>query len=115
MNKNALKQFKKERRARRTRARVNGTADRPRLRVTRSLTKISCQLIDDVAGKTIGFADDRNATGTKTEKALAVGKAIAEIAAKNNITTIVFDRGSYVYHGRVKALAEGAREGGLIF
>ncbi len=115
MNTNAHKQFKKYRRAHRTRARISGTAERPRLRVTRTLAHISCQLIDDVNGKTLAYADDRNEKGTKTEKAMAVGKTIAELAKKQNVATVVFDRGSFLYHGRVKALADGAREGGLVF
>lgn len=109
------KQFKKKRRSHRTRSRFSGTAEQPRLSVTRSLRHISAQLIDDTTGTTLVSANDTDAKGTKTEKALAVGKQIAEAAKAKGIEAVVFDRGSYQYHGRVKAVAEGAREGGLKF
>ena len=99
----------------RIRMTVKGTATKPRLAVFRSLTSISAQIIDDEAGKTLVAASDRalKLKGTKSEKALAVGKALAEKALAANISTIVFDRGGVSYHGRVKALAYGAREAGL--
>lgn len=115
MNRQKKKQNAIQRRAHRTRARIRGTAERPRLSVQRTLQHIAVQLIDDAAGLTLVFADDRDVAGTKTERAQAVGKRIAELAKAKKITTVVFDRGAYRYHGRVKALAEGAREGGLTF
>jgi len=112
---------KKEKRQRihlRVRKVVNGTADRPRLAVFRSNKEIYCQLIDDVANTTLVAASSRDkgiAKGAKVETATAVGKLIAEKALKAKIETITFDRGGFLYHGRIKALAEGAREGGLKF
>lgn len=104
------------RRARRVRSTIQGTAQRPRMSVYRSLKHISVQLIDDVAGVTLGQASDVEMTkGTKAERSAEVGKLIAEIAKKKNISKVVFDRGSYQYHGRVKALADAAREAGLQF
>ena len=101
----------------RIRAKVQGTAARPRLCVFRSNKEIYCQLIDDIEGVTLAASSSREAekTGNKTEQAKAVGKAIAEKAKSENISSIVFDRGGYLYHGRIKALADGAREGGLQF
>ncbi len=96
-----------------------GTEARPRLSVFRSNKEIYAQLIDDNAGKTIAAASSRDkgmdAKGTKTEVATAVGKAIAEKAKKAGVEVVAFDRGGNLYHGRVKALAEGAREAGLKF
>ena len=96
-----------------------GTEARPRLSVFRSNKEIYAQVIDDNAGKTIAAASSRDkgmdAKGTKTEIATAVGKAIAEKAKKAGVETVAFDRGGNLYHGRVKALAEGAREAGLKF
>lgn len=96
-----------------------GTEARPRLSVFRSNKEIYAQLIDDNAGKTIAAASSRDkdidAKGTKTEIATAVGKAIAEKAKKAGVEAVAFDRGGNLYHGRVKALAEGAREAGLKF
>lgn len=105
------------RRHARVRAKIHGAAHRPRLVVFRSLAHIEAQLIDDVAGKTLVATNDRilKLKGTKSERATAVGKAIAELAAAKKITTVVFDRGGYQYHGRVKALAEAARAAGLTF
>jgi len=105
------------RRHRRVRGKVAGTAERPRLLVFRSNRGISGQLIDDAAGRTLASASWKDVTvsGSKTEQAEAVGKALAEAANKAGIQTCVFDRAGYLYHGRVKALAEGAREGGLQF
>ena len=101
----------------RIRKKINGTAEKPRLAVYRSNKAIYAQLIDDVKGNTIAAASSTecDATGPKVEQAKAVGKLIAEKATSNNITSVVFDRGGYLYHGRVKALAEGAREAGLAF
>ena len=103
-------------RKRRIRARVRGTAERPRLSVYRSLTNLSVQLIDDDAGRTLVAASLREAKAKKTvDGATKLGKLIAEKARGKKIGSIVFDRNAYAYHGRVKALAEGAREGGLKF
>ena len=104
----------------RIRGRIGGTEQRPRLSVYRSNKEIYAQVIDDVSGKTISSASSRDkdissAKGTKTEVAALVGKAVAEKALKAGVETISFDRGGYLYHGRVKSLAEGAREAGLKF
>ncbi len=99
----------------RVRKKVNGTAERPRLNVFRSNKAIYCQLVDDTKGHTLVAAGSFGLTGTKTEQATAVGKLIAERAKEAGIEVVVFDRGGYLYHGRVKALADGAREGGLKF
>ncbi len=109
----------RERRHRRVRGKVAGTATRPRLAVFRSNKGIFAQLVDDESGKTLGGASwlglPKSFKGNKVEQAAAVGKAVAEAAKKAGIEEVVFDRGGYLYHGRVKALAEGAREGGLRF
>ncbi len=109
----------RERRHRRIRGKVAGTAERPRLAVFRSNKGIFAQLIDDENGKTIAGASwlglKKSFKGNKTEQAAEVGKALAEAAKTAGIEAVVFDRGGYLYHGRVKALAEGAREGGLKF
>ena len=99
----------------RIRKKVNGTTECPRLCVFRSNKEIYCQIIDDTKAHTLAAAGSKGIDGTKTEKAAAVGKIIAEKAKNAGIETIVFDRGGYLYHGRVKALADGAREGGLKF
>ena len=106
------------RRHRRVRGKVSGTAERPRLVVFRSNRGIFAQLVDDEAGRTLASATwlaNRGHKGTKTEQAAEVGKALAAAAKKAGVETCVFDRSGYLYHGRVKALAEGAREGGLRF
>ncbi len=109
----------RQKRHKRVRAKISGTAACPRLDVFRSLQHIYAQLIDDVAGVTLVSASttekDFTAYGGNVEAARAVGKLLAERAAEKNIKDCVFDRGGYVYHGRVAALAEGAREGGLNF
>ncbi len=115
MNRQQQQQEKKARRARRTRSRISGTPERPRLSVNRSLAHMSAQLIDDTTGRTLCAVDDRGLTGTKTARAAEVGKRIATAAAAKKITTVVFDRGSFLYHGRVKALADAARQAGLQF
>ena len=99
---------------------VSGTEARPRLTVFRSNKEIYAQVIDDVSGKTISAASSRDkeinsAKATKIEVAALVGKAVAEKALKAGVETISFDRGGYLYHGRVKSLADGAREAGLKF
>jgi large subunit ribosomal protein L18 len=105
------------RRHRRVRGKVAGTAERPRLTVFRSNRGIFAQLVDDETGRTLASASWTSVkpSGSKTEQAEAVGKALAEAAQKVGIERCVFDRGGYLFHGRVKALAEGAREGGLQF
>jgi len=114
--------FSKENRRRkihlRIRKAVKGTAQRPRLSVYRSNLSIYCQLIDDTAGHTLVAAstlDKGIEKATKVEQARQVGKLIADKAKSINIESVVFDRSGYLYHGRVKALADGAREGGLKF
>lgn len=104
----------------RIRKTISGTAERPRLCVFRSNKEIYAQLVDDLSGKTLLAASsrDKGIAGEKTNKtevAKLVGKAIAEKATKSGVEAVVFDRGGYLYHGRVKQLAEGAREGGLKF
>lgn len=104
----------------RIRKKVSGVAAKPRLSVFRSNTDIYAQLIDDVNGVTLAAASSREKDikaqkAPKTEKSKMVGAAIARKAGELGIKTVVFDRGGYIYHGRVKAVAEGAREGGLVF
>ena len=103
----------------RVRSKVSGTAECPRLDVFRSLQNIYAQLIDDTTGTTLVAASttekDFKDYGGNKDAAHAVGKLLAERAVKKNIKDVVFDRGGYVYHGRVQELAEGAREGGLNF
>ncbi len=117
----ALSKYERRERLRmRIRKTVEGTESRPRLAVFRSNKEIYAQIIDDVNGKTITAASSRDkeidaSKVNKTEAAKLVGKAIAEKAVKAGVDTIAFDRGGYLYHGRVKSLAEGAREGGLKF
>ena|SRR5690554_61810 len=114
---------KNERRQRirfRIRKTITGTESRPRLAVFRSNKEIYAQLIDDVTGETLAAASSRDkdievSSTNKTETAKLVGKAIAERATKAGVEVVAFDRGGYLYHGRVKSLAEGAREGGLKF
>lgn len=104
------------RRKRRVRAKVHGTADRPRMSVFRSLSGMQVQLIDDEAGKTVAAASSKEAKVKSTvEGAAKLGKLIADKARKKKIEKVVFDRAGYKYHGRVKALADAAREGGLAF
>ncbi|AZA58989.1 MULTISPECIES: 50S ribosomal protein L18 [Chryseobacterium] len=104
---------------RRVRGKISGSSELPRLSVYKSNKEIYAQLIDDNSGKTLASASSREkgveANGTKTEVSAAVGKAIAAKAIAAGIENIVFDRNGFVYHGRVKALADGAREGGLKF
>ncbi|MCZ2357456.1 MAG: 50S ribosomal protein L18 [Bacteroidia bacterium] len=102
------------------RKRMLGTVERPRLSVFRSNNHIYAQIIDDTTGKTLVSSSSNTKsllehTGTKTEISMQVGKALAERASASGITKIVFDRNGFKYHGRIKALAEGAREGGLLF
>jgi large subunit ribosomal protein L18 len=113
----------RERRHRRVRAKISGTPQRPRLNVFRSSAHIYAQLIDDTRGHTLAAASDledavRERAGegaTKAVRAKAVGEVIAERAREAGIDAVLFDRGGFLYHGRVKAVADGAREGGLKF
>jgi len=99
------------------RHKVSGTAQRPRLTVFRSNTQIYAQLVDDVNGVTLAAASSLGLKEkvTKSEQAAIVGKKVAQVAQEAGITTVIFDRNGYLYHGRVKQLAEAAREGGLKF
>ena len=110
---------KKNRIKRRVRGKISGSAELPRLSVYKSNKEIYAQLIDDQSGKTLVSASSRekgvDAKGTKTEVSATVGKAIAQKAKAAGIEKVVFDRNGFVYHGRIKALADGAREGGLQF
>lgn len=106
---------KRHRRHLRVRKKVKGTSERPRLVVYRSLKHIYAQLVDDVGGRTLMTVTSEGTEGKKSDKSLAVGKRIAARAKDAGITQVVFDRGGYKYHGRVKAVADGAREGGLEF
>jgi large subunit ribosomal protein L18 len=112
------KQQARLRRHRRVRSKVVGTAERPRLAVYRSNRGIAAQLIDDAAGRTLAAASSQDKSLAKAKRAdapAAVGKLVAERAKDAGIATVVFDRGGYHYHGRVKALADAARENGLEF
>ena len=122
MDKLKAKQAKLERRQRRVRAKVSGTAARPRLRITRTNGHIYAQVIDDVAGTTLVSASSVDAevkadlkNGANIEAAKAVGEAVGHRAIEAGIKEVVFDRGGRIYHGRVKALADGARSAGLEF
>jgi len=116
MNQKA-KRFLRERRHRRVRAKIKGTAERPRLSVFRSNRHMWVQMIDDVLGRTVVAASDRDPTVGKKEKrkdiARKLGASVAKQASDKNITRAVFDRGTYKYHGLVRSVAEGARKGGL--
>jgi large subunit ribosomal protein L18 len=108
----------RKRRHRRVRGKLEGTAERPRLVVSRSNKGIAAQLVDDMEGKTLASASWlqlKSFKGDKTEQAGAVGKLLARQAREAGVDRVVFDRGGYLYHGRVKALADAAREGGLQF
>jgi large subunit ribosomal protein L18 len=121
--KNIVKSKKALRRRMRVRAKVHGTPERPRLTVAKSLKHVFVQIVDDVNRTTlVGLAtnskdvqDGVSSAKNKTEAAKLVGKKIAELAARKGIETVVFDRNQYRFHGRVKAVADGAREGGLKF
>ena len=108
----------RRRRQRRIRGKVSGTPERPRLAVFRSNRGVAAQIVDDKAGRTLAAASWQNIRdfkGDKTAQATEVGKLLAAKAKEAGVTAVVFDRGGYLYHGRVKALADGAREGGLEF
>ena len=118
-DKHSIKRAARIRRANRVRAKVKGTTDRPRLAVFKSLKHLYAQLIDDSGRKTIvgvsSLKGGLDISGNKTEKAAAVGEAIAKKAQELGIKTVVFDRSGYAYHGKIKALAEAARKSGLEF
>jgi large subunit ribosomal protein L18 len=114
-NREKLKQTKIERRAKKVRAKFSGTSIKPRLSVFKSLKHVSAQLIDDEKQITIVSVNDLKMKDKKIENAKEVGKQIAKLAIDKKIKECVFDRGSYKYHGIIKAVAEGAREGGLKF
>ena len=118
----AMRIVGRERRKLRIRRKISGTSERPRLSVFRSAKHIYAQVVDDVSGKTVAHAstlsrDVREGIGesTKVDAAKTVGQAIAKLLLAKGIESIVFDRNGYLYHGRVRALADGAREGGLKF
>ncbi len=117
MNKEKIKQDKRERRKIRVRAKVKGTAERPRLSVFRSNKGMFLQLIDDDRGHTLvsAYSNEINKKDKKVVISFELGKLIAKKAIKKGIKEVVFDRNGYRYHGRVKAVADGAREGGLVF
>jgi large subunit ribosomal protein L18 len=118
MSSSKAKVAARHRRHRRVRRRVTGTGERPRLAVYRSNRGIAAQVIDDAAGRTLAAAShqDKTITGkSRAEAPAAVGKLVAERAREAGIASVVFDRGGYLYHGRVKALADAARENGLEF
>jgi large subunit ribosomal protein L18 len=105
----------RRRRHLRVRKRVSGTSERPRLVVFRSLKHIYAQLVDDATSRTLATVSDQKLSGKKSEKSTEVGKLIAQKAKDAGVTSVVFDRAGYRYHGRVKAVADGAREAGLEF
>ncbi|MEK7080082.1 MAG: 50S ribosomal protein L18 [Patescibacteria group bacterium] len=105
----------RDRRHNRVRARISGTAERPRLAVYKSNKFISAQLINDDNGTTVAAAHGRSVKGSLSIQAVGVGKAIAEAGKKAGVASVVFDRGGYEYGGQIKALADAAREGGLTF
>lgn len=116
MKSTILKVQNRNRKRGKIRAKISGTTDRPRLSVFKSNVAISAQLIDDVKGVTLAAASSRDISkGNESEKAKEVGLLIAKIAKEKNISTVVFDRGGYMYRGKVMAIAEGARQGGLVF
>jgi len=117
MSKSAPKVAQRARIRRRIRAKISGTATRPRLSVFRSNKHLYAQLVDDAAGHTLAAASTRDAgaAGTGVDASKAVGQRLAERATAAGVSSVVFDRGGYRFHGNVKALAEGAREGGLQF
>ena len=117
MNRQKQKNLKREIRHKRVRSRVSGVLERPRLAVFKANKHIYAQLIDDGAGKTLASAStiEVKTKGKKSDLAKEVGKLVASKALAKNIKAVKFDRGGFAYHGRIKALAEGAREGGLEF
>jgi large subunit ribosomal protein L18 len=117
INQQKIKQTQAKRRHARVRAKIKGTAKRPRVSVFRSLKHIQAQLIDDSAGRTLAMANDQEikSKDKPVAQAKAVGKLLAQKAGKLDVAEVVFDRSRFKYHGRVKALAEGLRAGGIKF
>jgi len=113
----AIKELRRAKIKRSIRSKISGTSSNPRLTVFRSNKEIYAQLVDDVTGVTIASVSSQviKSKGTKLELSKLVGKSLAEKALSSGLSSVVFDRNGYLYHGRVKALAEGAREGGLKF
>jgi len=109
------KRVNRIRRHSRGRAKIAGTAERPRVAVFKSNSRTYAQAVDDVAHTTLASASDAAAKGTKTERALAAGKELAKQLKGLKVTAIVFDKGGFTYHGRVKAIADGLRDGGIKF
>ncbi|NCN25076.1 50S ribosomal protein L18 [Candidatus Falkowbacteria bacterium CG10_big_fil_rev_8_21_14_0_10_37_14] len=116
-NKEVIKQVKKERRAKRVRAKISGTSERPRLSVFRSNRNLFVQIVDDSSGRTLVSAHTAQLAGklAKGDASLELGKELAKRALEKGIKSVVFDRGGNLYHGRIKAVADGARAGGLEF
>ncbi len=110
-----MEKLSRVRRHKTIRKHLIGTSDRPRLAVFRSNQHIYAQIIDDSLGKTLVSGSDMKQTGTKKQRAYNLGKSLAEKALKSQIKTIVFDRGGFLYQGRIAEIARGAREGGLLF
>lgn len=119
MNRMTIKRVRRVRRKQGVRKEILGVPDRPRLSVFRSLNHVYAQVIDDLSGKTVASASTRDKgfadKGSKMTEATAVGKLLAQRAKEHGVSKVVFDRNGYLYHGRIKALADGAREGGLQF
>ena len=119
MNRMTIKRVRRSRRKQGIRKEIFGMPERPRLSVFRSLNHVYAQVIDDLTGKTLASASPRDkgfkSDGGKTSEATAVGKALATRAKEKGVSKVVFDRNGYLFHGRIKALADGAREGGLQF
>lgn len=116
MTKILSKNEQRDRRHRRIRAKISGTAERPRLAIFKSLNYIYAQLIDDMNRVTLASASDMGLNGkTKTERARLAGEVLAKNAKAKGINTVVFDRGGFIYTGRVRAIADGARKAGLVF
>lgn len=114
----SIKTDRRQRIQKSIRRKISGTSEKPRLSVFRSNTSIYAQIIDDTLGRTLVSASSREQEGVKNanvEVSKSVGKALAEKALANGITSVVFDRSGYLYHGKIKALADGARDGGLKF
>jgi len=119
MNRMTIKRVRRSRRKQGIRKEILGVPERPRLSVFRSLNHVYAQVIDDLTGKTLASASTRDKgfsdKGAKLSEATAVGKLVAQRAKDKGVSKVVFDRNGYLYHGRIKALADGAREGGLQF
>jgi large subunit ribosomal protein L18 len=116
--KKQIKKIRKMRRTKRVRMKILSSKKLPRLTVFRSNKYIYAQIIDDIKGRTLIYASEKelaHSDANRTQKAIELGKSLAKKAIKKKITNVVFDKGAYRYHGRIKALADAAREGGLVF